>query len=121
MVSWGSLVSSDCTSVSLRCRSVEKGFCSKESKFGSPAPGTMNVLIPWEWPVAEKARTCDTRLKLSRKQEALHGTVPAQSTSSSGRNATLCTFTLDSRLFVAAAAPAPDASAALGVRIECVR
>jgi hypothetical protein len=46
MVSCGSLVSSDCTSVSLRCRSVEKGFCSKESKFGSPAPGTMNVLIP---------------------------------------------------------------------------
>jgi hypothetical protein len=48
MVSWLSFASSVCTSVSLRCRSVEKGFASKESKFGSPAPGTMNVLMPCE-------------------------------------------------------------------------
>jgi hypothetical protein len=50
MVSWLSLDSSVCTSVSRRCRSVEKGLASKESKFGSPAPGTMNVLMPCEWP-----------------------------------------------------------------------
>lgn len=50
MVSWLSLESSVCTSVSLRCLSVEKGLLSKESKFGSPAPGTMKLLMPCECP-----------------------------------------------------------------------
>jgi len=50
IISGCNLSNSDRTSASRRCCVVWYGLASRASKLGSPAPGMMRDVNPWEWP-----------------------------------------------------------------------
>ena len=95
MVSWLSLCNRPWISASLRCLTDMKGFASNESKFASPAPGTISVEIPWLWPTPRM--------------------------SSSGRNRTLLTRIWDNSALVRATKDPPPDMAVLGGDSECFK